>query len=395
MQVSSLCVEPEEIVDSAAAAERALAWLSGGTRYSLAPAEARGGSESAREEFTLLPSRKAPRWMLPVGDPAATLSGLRIYAPYQRKAQMLKGLLWAATHARLIRFAGERIVLQRPFPVDTLVYSLTGERQPVYAFSFGAPGPYCKFTIQVMRPNGESLGYMKVPLTIRAANRIRHEEVTLRRLARISSLQLSVPAVIESGRWQGSYLLFQGPMPGGPGRRAWTDSHLRFLSKLSRIDALERPGNSISRLVAGEWEVARHRFDPTWNLAVETTIDWATRRVDDCTIPCSLRHGDFAPWNTRGHEGELKVFDWEAAADREPAIWDEFHFRVQVICLLGRPHRAFLEENGRDRMRSALLGLYLVNSASRLVREGVWAQSDAIARRLALLVDLERVAQRS
>jgi hypothetical protein len=95
MQVSSLCVEPEEIIDPAAAAERALAWLSGGTRYSLASAEARGRNGSAREWFALLPSRKAPRWMLPVGDPAATLSSLRIYTPYQWKAQMLKSLLWA------------------------------------------------------------------------------------------------------------------------------------------------------------------------------------------------------------------------------------------------------------------------------------------------------------
>ena len=53
------------------------------------------------------------------------------------------------------------------------------------------------------------------------------------------------------------------------------------------------------------------------------------------TVPCSLCHGDFAPWNFRCHDRKLQIYDWEDAAENMPIGIDLFHFMFRQASLLG------------------------------------------------------------
>src|SRR6266567_2801969 len=46
-----------------------------------------------RHHFVVLPSRKEPRWLLPLGNPYWMRSSTQVYAPYSRPARAVKALL--------------------------------------------------------------------------------------------------------------------------------------------------------------------------------------------------------------------------------------------------------------------------------------------------------------
>ena len=94
-----------------------------------------------------------------------------------------------------------------------MVRQVTGEHNPIFALSLGAPGKYRKLTVQVMRPGSEILGYIKLPLTEAASGRIRREAAALQRLGAYPALRPHVPRVLHSGDWESGYILFQS---GGP-----------------------------------------------------------------------------------------------------------------------------------------------------------------------------------
>jgi len=54
------------------------------------------------------------------------------------------------------------------------------------------------------------------------------------------------------------------------------------------------------------------------------------------SMPLSLAHGDFAPWNTRLGPRSLFVFDWERASEGMSPLYDVFNFQALQAALQGR-----------------------------------------------------------
>jgi Phosphotransferase enzyme family len=51
------------------------------------------------------------------------------------------------------------------------------------------------------------------------------------------------------------------------------------------------------------------------------------------SIPVSVSHGDFTPWNMYCDEQRLYVYDWEMAKNGIPMLFDLFHFSYQSVIL--------------------------------------------------------------
>jgi len=114
---------------------------------------------------------------------------------------------------------------------------------------------------------------------------------------------------------------------------------------------------------------------------VAAALNAADRLLDGESVPCGLTHGDFAPWNTKIHNGKLLVFDWESASSGWPTAWDAFHFRVQTACLIERPTDEVPLNTAAPPLEMGLFLLYLVRSAIQLLREGVPSAHPAIRQR--------------
>jgi hypothetical protein len=320
--------------------------------------------------FLVLPSPSKPRWLLPLGNPQRTREGLHIYTPYALVARMLKKVVGTFLGAGWTGRKNDRVLIasKRPLPLEVLVGEVTGEKQPIFAFSLGTPSQFRKLTVQVMRPNGETLGYIKLPLTEAANQRVRHEAAVLERLWNIPKLRRHVPKVLHAGPWNGGYMLIQSCGPSQPGQMEFGPAHETFLRTLWRARQMEKPGQVIVKELSARWAQACLRLDPGSRGLGEETLRRANRELSGQTIPCGIMHGDFAPWNTRRENGRLFVFDWEAAEWGAPTAWDVFHFHYQVATLLNRKTNDLAQFN-EARSDKPIFWLYLLRTICQGLEE--------------------------
>ena len=74
--------------------------------------------------------------------------------------------------------------------------------------------------------------------------------------------------------------------------------------------------------------------------ALPANLGPALERLHDelgpVSMPLSLAHGDFAPWNTRLGPRSLFVFDWERASERMSPLYECSNFQALQAALQGR-----------------------------------------------------------
>jgi thymidylate kinase len=337
-----------------------------------APGVASGGAH----RFGILPSRQHPRLLLPLEHSAATLRALEIYTPYQRRARILKGALARIIATGSRGWARDRLELPAGSlsSLESLVAEVTGEARPVFALSIGTSTRAPKLTVQVMRPSGQILGYIKFPLTGEAAGRVRHEAATLDRFRSVSQLRQDVPEVLFSGTWHGHDVLFQSAGEGRRGPARFGRLHTQFLERLRRASPVARSGDGLVEEIAARWDETAPALDSSWRSLGREALRLAARELRGAEITCGVWHGDFAPWNTRLRDGRLFVFDWEAAEWDMPIWWDMFHFDLQVACLLHQSSGIDLERLDAPAWNGLYL-LYLLRAVARSVEDGSGAEA--------------------
>ena len=321
--------------------------------------------------FVVLPSLTSPRWLFPSGNGRCALAGLQIYKPNARTARILKGLLTIMVAAHCSRFAPHRVrVASRgALPLEVLVREVTDECQPVFAVSLGTKMRFRKLTVQVMRPDGEILGYIKLPLTDAAVERVCHEADTLNRLWGFATLRPHIPRVLYCGEWGDGTILFQSGGPSRPGPELFNRQCEEFLQLLWGFHTAEKPGRVLWEEVAARWRKAEASLASSWQALGQAALTRAKRELDGVMVSYGVAHGDFAPWNTRVGDGQLYVFDWEYASWEAPTLWDIFHFKTQVMALLNKKNGLSGFRNKCSGERASFL-LYLLNSVCQLLDEG-------------------------
>ncbi len=337
-----------------------------------------------RHRFAVLPSRQEPRCLLPLGDSRTTLEGFRVYTPYALGERVRKSLLAQIVKTGWSGWAMHSLYVGEPLGLKALVTNVTSERNPAFAILLSPPGKYRKLTVQVMRPEGETLGYIKLGLTKPAGERVRHEA---RILEDLSVLRPQVPCVLYAGEWQDSYLLFQSMLKGRPGPVELSGMHAEFLEKLAGIRRVDKPGAQVVEEVGARWQAVTWRCDWRWQELGATALAAARRDLEHITVPCGFWHGDFAPWNTRTRDGRLSVFDWESCEPGTPLGWDAFHFSVQVASRLKKGWRTKFDLTATPGARGLFL-LYLLSSLGNSLDERAESNQDLEYRRQALTAEL-------
>jgi peptidoglycan/xylan/chitin deacetylase (PgdA/CDA1 family) len=338
--------------------------------------------------FIAIPSRTAPRWVLPIAARSAMLAATDIYQPHKMAPRLIKKMAGGMLRLGREGWLGPRLLIASTgrSPLEILVRELTGERLPLFALSFGRRPAVRKLTVQVMRPNGEILGYIKLPLTDLARERVMQEASVLDGLSRFPALRLHVPGLLHAGEWSDSYMLFQTPLRGEPGPTAISKLHETFLSTLSSAHRVDRDGMSLVEDVATRWGKVVGLLDSKWSALGSEVLRRSAQCLGCRTLPCGIGHGDFAPWNTRFADGRLLVFDWESSRWDAPLSWDLFHFSLQTAAssLKAKQSVRFSEaSDDRDIYR-----LYLLDSVIQFVQE---QNTDAVEHRKRLLTgELEK-----
>ena len=319
--------------------------------------------------FVIVPSRNMPRWLLPAGDHCGMLAGTRMYQPHKWAPRAIKKALigmmkmgWNGGWCSKVLIAStDKLAL------ETLVLTVTGEAQPVFAMSLGRQAAVRKLTVQVMRPSGDILGYVKLPLTDAAIERVRNEARIVEQLWSFPTLRPHIPRVLYSGNWNGTYLVFQSPLEGERGPVIFNSMHEGFLRALWDVHGAEIPGQAVINAVAAKWERAVRHLGREWEEIGEELLRRSTHDLQRKTLRCGVMHGDLAPWNTRVRQEQLLLFDWESADWQAPNSWDIFHFQVRSSYFLHK-HEG-LQIPKREASDESSFMLYALSSVCQLVEE--------------------------
>jgi len=340
--------------------------------------------------YLVLPSRQDPRYLLPLGNSRAMLRSFEIYRPFAGAPRFWRSSLSRIAGMRVSRWALPALKVAEPLGLKSLVTNITGEREPVFAVVVGPPGKYRKLAIQVMRPQGETLGYMKLGLTKPAVERVRREASVL---ADLSALRPQVPAVLYAGEWQNSYILFQTALEGHPGPAKLSGMHVEFLERLAAIRRVDKPGRQVVEEVGESWKTLTWRCDWRWQQLGLGVLEAAARDLEKLTVPCGVSHGDFAPWNTRVRNGQLAVFDWESGEDGVPLGWDTCHFNVQVAVLRKKKWPTKFDLAAGPGAHGLFL-LYLLSSLAKSLDERAENNAGLEYRKQVLMAELTRLRNR-
>ncbi len=216
--------------------------------------------------FVVLPSSSTPRWLLPLGNNCQTLAGIQIYRPHRWAPRIIKSLTSVFIKMGWGGRLGSRIVVasRGPSPLEALVNAVTGELHPVFAFSLGRQPAVGKLTVQVMRPQGDILGYIKLPLTDAAIARVRNETTILERLWKFSALRPHIPRPLYTGNWNDTYVLFESRLEGNIGPLGFCNLHYNFLRTLWDINRVEIPGQTLVSKIAARWARVAFLLGAKW-----------------------------------------------------------------------------------------------------------------------------------
>jgi Phosphotransferase enzyme family len=323
-----------------------------------------------QRRFAVLPSRRKARWLLPLTNEGRPLDGFELYKPFLVGARLMKALVLLVRATGWDGWVQHEVLLasRSPLSIERLASEVTGQNQFIFTLSLGTPGAFQKLTVQVMRPDGMILGFVKMPLTDAAGKRLSNEAEFLRRLSEFPNIRSHVPRLLFGGPWNGSIILFESSLEGATGPVRFTKLHKEFLASLHSCCAAVLPGRTLVEGTAQRWESIASRMGTTWQGLGREALRIAGRELHEALVPCGIHHGDFAPWNMRVHQGNLFVFDWESADWGAPNLWDQFHFLAQTECLLKVNHETQDDADVRGQHRALYL-LYLLNSAAQLKEE--------------------------
>jgi peptidoglycan/xylan/chitin deacetylase (PgdA/CDA1 family) len=296
------------------------------------------------------------------------LSATRIYLPHKWGARAMKQLLGGAIRMGWQGPSGCQLLIasKSPSPLETLASNVTKECRPVFALSLGRSPAVRKLTVQVMCPDGNILGYMKLPVTSIAAERVRHEAAILERLRAFPALRPYIPRLLYAGCYAADYVLFQSALLGEVGPATFSRVHQDFLEMLWAAYGSERSGPSVVEEVGERWRKAVVLLDSTWREIGGEALRRSAQDVSQRTLRCGLSHGDFAPWNTRVADGKLLLFDWESAKWDAPTSWDVFHFGLQTAVSL---NRGVATSRSSDYNGTGPYYLYLLSSVIQFLEE--------------------------
>ena len=232
--------------------------------------------------------------------------------------------------------------------LETELAGALAEPEVKVAFYLGVPGAYRKITAQVMTPGGKSLAFAKIATSRLTQAHVDAEHGVLLRLSEIEGLRGRVPEVLRYFAWRESKVLLMTGGPPQPGPKNLATAHLELCKDVFLPFAEPHVFGEGPMMI--RMSEALRRLGPHLPNPLFTRLDQALERLRNelgpVTLPLSLAHRDFAPWNTRVGPRGLFVFDWDSGKEGTTPLYDIFHFQAIQSALLGRrehlPDRHFL-----------------------------------------------------
>lgn len=357
-------------------------------------------ADGSWRSFRVLPSRARPRLLVPTDLRGAVRPALQRVSAVDgwRDVAARRGVALLAGSALGDRWPGSTATVG---PVDeSSVESHLGTvvgGDVRLTVQIGAERANAKPVLGVYRTvDGREIGFCKVGSTALAGRLVRHESLTLERLAAAHLRTLEVPPVLHTGRWGGCDLVLLGTLRGSRGAgQSLPYGAMREVALVA--------GTTDPVLVDSPWvrsvrarRVAAAAPHSDW---LQTVVTALVERHALLRVPHGTWHGDWGPWNMAWAGDRPVVWDWERCADGVPVGMDAAHFvahpplrrvgelRVALAVLHDRAEPAvatllgtLVPEEDRPGVARAVVNAYLIEIACRFAVDAAQVDAPAVER---------------
>ena len=291
--------------------------------------------KTAGRMYTAYPNLAKVRWLLPANQPALRRAGIGgLYQPNSLRGRAVRTIIGAGV------VPGEKVWLEEDAlaRLETKLASVVGVKAVRLAFYLGVPAPHRKVTAQVLTPDGKTLAYAKIATSPLAQAAVETERRALLRLSESAGLQGTVPKVLGSLDWHGGTILLITMGPPRPGPRGLSSVHLRFCTQVFQSFRVQETfvESPMWTRMSETWLRLKHTSPETLPANLGPALERLHDELGPVSMPLSLAHGDFAPWNTRLGPRSLFVLDWERASEGMSPLYDAFNFQALQAALQGR-----------------------------------------------------------
>lgn len=283
-------------------------------------------------EFVIVPNARQPRLLVPAASRRLAAAAVRRYAePQGRLARLKRNAVVAAlrTGAAGVLLRDRVSVAAGGDTIDAYLREALAVEVSV-SLHIGPARANRKPVLQLLRPDGSTLGFAKIGPTSLTRRLVEAETVALERLARARLRTVSVPEVLHAGQWRGHAVLVQSALPIWLRRAALGRPRLTAaMREIASVDGTARAPLAESPY----WSTLRARLDAITDQADGRALaDAATALVASTgatILAYGCWHGDWSPWNMAGLDDTLLLWDWERFATGVPMGFDALHFALQ------------------------------------------------------------------
>jgi Phosphotransferase enzyme family len=291
--------------------------------------------KTAGRAYTAYPNLTNVRWLLPAKQPTLRRAGIGgLYQPNSLRGRALRTIIGAGA------VPGETVWLEEEALVrlETMLAPVIGVGTVRLAFYMGVPAPHRKVTAQALTPDGRTLAYAKIATSPLAQVAVKTERRALLRLSESAGLQGRIPKVLGTFDWHGGTILLITTGPPRPGPRELSSVHLRFCTQLSQSFGVQETfvESPMWTRMSEIWLRLQDGSPETLPDNLGRALERLHEELGPVSMPLSLAHGDFAPWNTRLEPRFLFVLDWERASEGMSPLYDVFNFQALQAALQGR-----------------------------------------------------------
>lgn len=289
-----------------------------------------GAGTGPDEAYLSRPSSAAPYLLIPLASSVVASSALHRFHDNRSLKERLVGLA-AQTVARmgqLERGPGDRVDLE-PFAMIQQLARVLSEPNLIGAITIGPPRRNRKPVVQLLRPNGETVGFAKVGWSPFTKQLISNEGHWLRQVDGNMPKGLIAPKVLfegpvltAHGAATESTVVVTGPLETGPFSRRRKPLELGLIAEL---------GRSLGSRDEHVRDLPTVRAATSNELSHLVPISELVHKHGDTTVETGIWHGDLTPWNTATNLAGMSIWDWEFAGGNTPIGFDAMHIRFETV----------------------------------------------------------------
>lgn len=269
------------------------------------------------------PSADRPELFLPLASRRLASGALRRFHDGRSTSDRLKTrLAIASANLGLLPFAPGDSVEIGPFSLIDEISDRLDVRDLCVAITLGPRRRNRKPVLQLLRPDGTTVGFAKVGWSPFTTELVGNEATWLNRLQGRLPDDIQIPRVLDEFEHDGKLVVITSPLDTS--RRSGIDGRLssRTITRLAR--SLGTARTTVADLPYLE-RLRTGRVGQIVDLAHFLEIHGNTE------IELGAWHGDLTPWNTSTADGVSRVWDWEFADEHRPVGFDLLHNAFELV----------------------------------------------------------------